>query len=325
MYDCPNPCTGGTCKAQAPLDRTDAQGVGGYALTVDGTHLFLGGGGGTSWSDNEHGAEDEHPIFSEANGVHGGVIYIIQAAHVEGNNNTIYADGLDHVREFIFQANGGGGAGGTIFIDATTANNLNLSAKGGYGGNTVLDLSSSSYQSYSCNAEIGPGGGGGGGVIIAPTSTGASSYNVSGGAAGMYYEYNGCNSYCPGGTAAGGPYPGPMDNDIPIGATPGSPTNLPFYYTNWCAENGADGVIETPLTVNVNDNSISETAIYSNGNEISIQTTGQFEVTIYSTLGQQVYQNNLTGASTINPNLHGVYLVTVESNGASVTKKVHLN
>ncbi|NQY09600.1 MAG: gliding motility-associated C-terminal domain-containing protein [Flavobacteriales bacterium] len=61
----------------------------------------------------------------------------------------------------------------------------------------------------------------------------------------MYYEFNGCDLFCPAGLPSnpdddGDLYPSMGQN--PAGYVPGSPYNLPFSYTNWCAEPGALGI-----------------------------------------------------------------------------------
>ncbi|NQY09102.1 MAG: hypothetical protein HRT71_06245, partial [Flavobacteriales bacterium] len=118
-YDCdmndPAYCGAGSpCQAPPPLALTDVQGGGGYNLTIptDGSRLFLGGGGGSAWTDDEIGDEGELPMFDAGGGMHGGMIYFVQAADVQGNGFNISADGRNHVREINWQANGGGGAGG---------------------------------------------------------------------------------------------------------------------------------------------------------------------------------------------------------------------
>ncbi|MCH7534750.1 MAG: T9SS type A sorting domain-containing protein, partial [Bacteroidetes bacterium] len=96
------------------------------------------------------------------------------------------------------------------FINSPVANNLNLSARGGMGGNIYND----NYGCYAENGELGPGGGGGGGLIIASTGD---TTDVSGGTAGLYWDKN-------------GKYPG-QKNGI-----------------NYCAEPGVDGIVAVPAS-----------------------------------------------------------------------------
>ena len=184
----------------------------------------------------------------------------------------------------------------------------------------------SQYANYACSAMLGTGAGGGGGVIIAPVSTGTSTYEVSGGAAGMYYEYNGCDLFCPAGT----PSNPTDDKDLnpswaeprPVGYVPASPTNLPQNFTNWCAEAGDDGIITSPLTVSIDNIETDETIIFTSGSKLHIETLKVCEVTIYNSIGQQVYQQNIDGSTSIDTNLHGIYFVKVDSESGSQTKKV---
>ncbi|NQY08029.1 MAG: T9SS type A sorting domain-containing protein [Flavobacteriales bacterium] len=189
----------GTCVKEDP------QGKGGLPISTTGNQLFLGGGGGGGGTSTSIMPADGH-AYHHSQGVGGGVIYIIRATTVEGNGYSIEANGEDNWPRTDWQGNGGGGAGGSIYIDAPTANSLNLSAKGGYGGDVELN----SYNCYYLDGETGPGGGGGGGVIISPAS---GTTNVTGGESGVYWD------------------------DITYGSKEDG--------TNWCAEAGSDGVVIT--------------------------------------------------------------------------------
>src|SRR5690606_22856582 len=109
---------------------------------------------------------------------------IINAKRIEGNG-TIVTDGdigLPGVYIGAPDGAGGGGAGGSIFInvdeeiDAPATLNLTLNARGGRGGHTELDAGD----------EHGPGGGGSGGVIwYRAVGTGVNiTTNVTGGTSG---------------------------------------------------------------------------------------------------------------------------------------------
>ncbi len=104
--------------------------------------IFFGGGGGSG---------TRKPGSTTSDGGDGGGLVVIVADSIIGNGNTIFADGQDALD--ANGAAGGGGGGGCIILDVNgyrTA--LNLSAKGGDGGNT------------NATENTGPGGGGGGGV-----------------------------------------------------------------------------------------------------------------------------------------------------------------
>lgn len=104
--------------------------------------IAMGGGGGAS---NTNGAN------MATNGGNGGGIVILLADTLAGNTNSILADGQS-VTSNATSGAGGGGGGGTVVIDASEiTSSLNISVKGGSGGNTITN----------CN---GAGGGGGGGV-----------------------------------------------------------------------------------------------------------------------------------------------------------------
>ncbi len=104
--------------------------------------IFFGGGGGT-------GTRKSGTIPSD--GGNGGGLVVIIADSIIGNGNWILAQGES--AEESQGAAGGGGGGGCIVLDVNGySTQLNLSAKGGDGGNTMGAVST------------GPGGGGGGGV-----------------------------------------------------------------------------------------------------------------------------------------------------------------
>lgn len=104
--------------------------------------LFFGGGGGTGTRKSG---------ITTSDGGNGGGLVVIVADSIIGNNHSILADGSDALD--AEGAAGGGGGGGCIVLDVNGYRSLlNLSAKGGNGGNTI---------GTPCT---GPGGGGGGGV-----------------------------------------------------------------------------------------------------------------------------------------------------------------
>lgn len=149
-------------------------GIGGkiFAYTPANNKLFLGGGGGAGHANDAY-------IAPGGNG--GGLVFII-ADTIVGNNKNIYSDGENgmHCDPAVRGGTcndgfGGGGAGGTIFLYAKAASQVNTYARGGHGANIISPFS------------MGPGGGAGGGAVIASTNTVLSSLtnNLSGGDGGV--------------------------------------------------------------------------------------------------------------------------------------------
>ncbi|NQY08031.1 MAG: T9SS type A sorting domain-containing protein [Flavobacteriales bacterium] len=228
--------------------KEDVQGLGGLATGGTGSILHLGGGGGGPYTFNAQITEGDG---YKSQGTAGGVIYIIVAEIVEGNGNTITSNGEDNTFLAEWIANGGGGAGGTIYIESTSANNLTLSAVGGDGGDVYFE----DYGCFDLDGETGPGGGGGGGVIIAPSGV---TTNVAGGLAGVYWDETQYGS-----RAAG---------------------------TNWCADNGAAGVVATSsLSIAVPKCLITEIKAFECGDLCGIggaadQTGADLEVQVFLSL-----------------------------------------
>ena len=109
---------------------------------VDGG-IFLGGGGGSS----------TYETGTPSPGGRGGGIVIIISETIEGNGNSILANGEQPVKATGNSGSGGGGAGGSIaiYLRSFSTTNLIISANGGKGGDN--------------NGAFGEGGGGGGGRI----------------------------------------------------------------------------------------------------------------------------------------------------------------
>lgn len=104
----------------------------------------MGGGGGAGHMNNNSGTP----------GAHGGGIVVIRCDTLVGSQGTISANGLAPDRVGGNDGAGGGGAGGTIHIEAQAViGTIRLSARGGAGGN------------MNNGGLHGPGGGGGGGVV----------------------------------------------------------------------------------------------------------------------------------------------------------------
>lgn len=134
-------------------NRKGAAGLGGKALNswytpVLSGKVFMGGGGGAGHANHNNGS----------GGAHGGGIIIIRAHTIRNPAHTVLAaSGASATNDSSFinpDGCGGGGAGGTIFLDVQSADTLTLDVRGGNGGSIVNTLMSS-----------GPGGGGAGGFI----------------------------------------------------------------------------------------------------------------------------------------------------------------
>jgi gliding motility-associated-like protein len=125
-------------------------GIGGSGLNFTGWRAFLGGGGGGGYRDNG---------LNATNGSDGGGIVFIICPTINGNNFSVFANGMDVNASSDSEGAGGGGAGGTVYLTSATVNsNLNINVTGGHGGNIFSTLWSSACH--------GPGGGGGGGAIV---------------------------------------------------------------------------------------------------------------------------------------------------------------
>jgi hypothetical protein len=128
--------------------------------------VFCGGGGGGGHQNDNQGTS----------GGNGGGIIMIRARVVVGRGGSIRADGR-HVSELAgMDGAGGGGAGGTLWLAADTVINVvQMSARGGNGGNVNDSLN---YH--------GPGGGGSGGLIMLTKFHGGLQWDVTGGNQGIH-------------------------------------------------------------------------------------------------------------------------------------------
>ncbi len=129
---------------------TALQGKAGKALSsYSGTKIFPGGGGGAGHVNNG--------IANAYGGGHGGGIIFIQTKNLIGNNKKISANGQTGGRS-VGDGASGGGAGGTLIINATNYSGIvTIEAKGGQGG--AEDNGVINGRCY------GSGGGGSGGAI----------------------------------------------------------------------------------------------------------------------------------------------------------------
>jgi len=145
------------------------KGIGGKALSSNsGQRIFMGGGGGAG-----------HYNYSGSNsyGGNGGGIIFIWANNINGNNQTISANGAKGGNSISDGAGGGGGAGTIILYSNNYTGNLTVNTNGGNGG----DANDGGNLNY-C---YGGGGGGSGGVVYFTGSTPAITTSVSKGTAGL--------------------------------------------------------------------------------------------------------------------------------------------
>lgn len=146
-------------------------GEGGYALTMNSSKIFLGGGGGGGFRDNGQNC---------APGANGGGIVMINAAIIDGNGFSIFAQGGNVATTTNDEGAGAGGGGGAVYLwSPTYSSNLNVNVSGGNGGNIQNTI-------FTTNAH-GPGGGGGGGYVWISEPGLPPNLNVTsnGGAAGL--------------------------------------------------------------------------------------------------------------------------------------------
>ncbi len=157
--------SGGRGGAQDTLciSKPTLKGLGGSALKDDffyrdydtvliGYHelwaITMGGGGGSSTQNGS---------YTATAGGNGGGIIIILTDTLTGNSKSISSNGMDVLNTATAGA-GGGGAGGTVVLDAAVVtSDVNISLRGGKGGDTGGDCTTQSG---------GSGGGGAGGVFI---------------------------------------------------------------------------------------------------------------------------------------------------------------
>jgi hypothetical protein len=143
--------------------------------------IFMGGGGGAGQSNNPEGFQ--------ALGGNGSGIIIITANTINGNNNNIKASGNNGLNCSGYGATGchegmgGGGAGGTIILNANSySGNLNCNTTGGSGANMVVGGA----------GRLGPGGGGSGGITWLKSASLPANINAnnSGGINGVNPAYS---------------------------------------------------------------------------------------------------------------------------------------
>jgi hypothetical protein len=145
--------------------------------------LVMGGGGGAGSTNNGTGSPG---VGLASSGVAGGGIVIISAGTLI-NSGFIYANGSSANSTIVNDASGGGGAGGSVLINAHNGHSgLTVYVNGGNGGNN--------FWNGGINSPHGPGGGGGGGVIYTDGNLNAAS-SVTGGTAGTTNNGSGTITY----------------------------------------------------------------------------------------------------------------------------------
>ena len=182
---------GGNPASSTACGSTDVGGRGGASLnsSIASGKIFLGGGSGAGNNGNTNNYYSSNAEALPAQGRNGGGIIYIGANELIGNGNAITANGEDgytppaSVNNF---GGSGGGAGGSVLVDANiVTGSVTVEAKGGFGSTVRVTTTSSRRR--------GAGGGGGGGIVwfsSASTPAGAT-VDVSGGARGLsYYNTN---------------------------------------------------------------------------------------------------------------------------------------
>lgn len=152
-----------TCKCTNP-------GIGGVANTYSNAvnKIFLGGGGGAGHENN---------ATLGSSGANGGGIALIKANTVNGNGQSINANGGPTPPD-CYDGAGGGGAGGAVLLNVGAYTGaLTVNAIGTTGGSV------NGSGSSNCN---GPGGGGSGGVLWVNQNTVPANitFNLNGGLSG---------------------------------------------------------------------------------------------------------------------------------------------
>jgi hypothetical protein len=166
-------------------------GVGGQALSsfYPENRLFLGGGGGSGHIKTLF-YHQGRAIKDPGQGTDGGGIVFITAGSLTGSGS-IVANGIDVPDFTIGQGNGGGGAGGTVFLNTplAPAATLTIEANGGRGGYIWAEYNNDITPII--RRIYGAGGGGGGGAVLTTGAVPATvNVSVKGGASGLNFTNN---------------------------------------------------------------------------------------------------------------------------------------
>ncbi len=276
-------------------------GIGGLGLNFSGNRAFLGGGGGGGYRDNG---------LNATNGSDGGAIVFIICPNINGNNFSIFANGIDINANTDSEGAGGGGAGGTVYLISSNINsNLNIDVSGGNGGNILSTLWSSACH--------GPGGGGGGGTVVfssaaAPANT---TTNISGGNAGTIL------------------HPGTPCSGTTFNATNGQSGQILFNYQfpipGLPPDLGADLTICSGDSVTISTSTVYTNYIWNDGSTnptLTVSNTGYYWVdapTGCGTLRDSIYIDNFSSNFSLGPDFsicpNSIATVSVGNNFLSQT------
>lgn len=160
--------------------------------------LFFGAGGGGGHQNR--GVKNSLEATSGANG--GGLV-LIRATTIIANNRTISANGDDMNALAGWDGAGGGGAGGTVYIETeSVVGPLHAKARGGTGGSIGGWSPQADHIVYQAS---GPGGGGGGGIVILPKTLVNIIPDLRPGICGTHVEPRSTHYLTPRGAAPGEP------------------------------------------------------------------------------------------------------------------------
>ncbi|THU38197.1 T9SS type A sorting domain-containing protein [Niastella caeni] len=214
--------------------------------------LVMGGGGGAGDTNNGTG----NPGGLASSGAAGGGIVIISVGAIIGPGRVL-ANGNSANSTIVNDASGGGGAGGSVLINARYGHaNITVYANGGNGGSNFWNGG---------NPPHGPGGGGGGGVIYADGTLNAAS-SATGGAAGTTNSGSGTINY---GSLAGA---GGISVTGPVMAFPPACMVLPmqFVFVNG-KRNGTQVSVNWEVT---NEKNVINYTIEKSNNGLEFFTAG---------------------------------------------------
>ena len=243
---------------------------GGRALYNNNKKVFMGGGGGAGHADDG----------DTGYGGNGGGIVFVSCNNFICNGYSINANGT-HGKESSFDGSGGGGAGGTVYLDIENLNYpLVINSLGGNGGNSVIT-----------NPDLPPagsGGGGGGGLLLLKKHHSNIISHLDGGRHGVaglvfseYKAQNGCEGVL-------------LDNVQIVDASIDQPDKKSFIddcLTEDCTENKSERLPVHEIhemTVNTNEETERfEGYVYPNpaSDNVTIYGIESVEFTIFDSIG----------------------------------------